>query len=143
VDGQNCDGALLTARPYRDTSMRSGGSKHHPKPQSTDQSQGMSASCICRHTMSQGGTSAIITVRPRPGGQHTPILTVALSDRPTRTGSLPVQKPCTRPSDARFVSVSTAPEGVASHVGHGEGVLHLNATVPRALPKQIIHLISI
>src|SRR5689334_10255412 len=74
--------------PYRDTPTRTGNSKHHPKPRSTDQSQGISASCIAGQTTTWGGTSAIITVKPQHGARYTPILTVALR----RTASLPCPK---------------------------------------------------
>src|SRR5436853_6660597 len=56
--------------PYRDTPTRSGGSKHHPKPRSTDQCQGMSASCVAGQTTTWDGTSAIFTLKPGPGAAH-------------------------------------------------------------------------
>src|SRR5437763_505274 len=61
---------LARSEVYRDTPTRSGGSKHHPKPQPTDQRQGISASCIAGQTTTWDGTSAIFTVKPSSEAAH-------------------------------------------------------------------------
>jgi hypothetical protein len=67
-------------------------------------------------------------------GRESPLSgTVALSDRPTRAGSLPAQK---APHQAFGCPVYYGFQGSGGvrlpTLGHGDGVLRLNATVPRA-----------
>jgi DDE domain len=76
VGGQNCDGALLTARPLSGHAHPVRRQQAPPKPGPTDQSQGIHASCVAGQTMARDGTPVILTFRSRPGW-YTPILTVA------------------------------------------------------------------
>src|SRR5436305_3110406 len=68
VGGQNCDGALLTARPLSGHAHPDRQQQAPPQATADRSDLRQLASCVAGQTMVWDGTPAIFTLKTRPGG---------------------------------------------------------------------------